>query len=127
MANITKWAVGGAASIGLVVGAAKSLRDITENLNGWEALLIFSVIVLCVLAVGAYRVWLDSRFDMMRREMRDGFKKEAASRGGSHFRALTWHTDLEKRVKALEDSVKPPAPTVAEEVTSLGSLDPWDS
>jgi len=64
-----RWIVGIAAAIGTVIGAAKSIRDIAEHLNGWHVLLGLSLLVLIGLGMDWFHTWLERQFNNLRSEI----------------------------------------------------------
>jgi hypothetical protein len=125
MGNISRsarWIVGVSAGIGAVVGAAKSIYDISGHLNGWHVLFALSSLTLLALGVNWYTEHLAARFATLRKEFQDGLIKEGQSRGAVHGTAMQMDELMEKRltekIQALEGKLpRIPAPQSDYELT----------
>ena len=110
-----KWIVASAAGIGAVIGAAKSLRDVIEHLNGWHVLLTLSLVVLIALGIDWYREWLAKQFA----EVEVKLQAEATARG-SALASMTQHSrSVIQSLQLTIDELKPTPQTDYDLTASL--------
>ena len=112
-----KWAVAIAAGIGSIIGAAKSLHDVAEHLNGWHVLLTLSLLVLVVLGIDRAVEYVNHRFSTLNAAIETGLTKARESAGAFHGTAMQMLELAEKRlndrIETLEDSINALLPSPA--------------
>jgi hypothetical protein len=119
-----RWIVGVFAGLGTIIGAIKSIYDISDHLNGWHVLLALSLLTLLALGLDGYHTWLKGQFAAnttalatqagdLRKEIQEGLAKQDQSRANALDSAISADAILEKellgRITAIETKL-PPAP-----------------